>query len=180
MLWMSPCSVVGDKWYCFYWTDVIQQPQGPTSPPVSVSWRMHSLCPVQDRWLVCVREVDGFLCFPYLPSLFKNALGRFSPLLTHTCFPLFKFQKPEHISVQKQLDLSSLVSVRAIIYTRYCIIKYISSPCMCNLMVDCICVGSENRFLRNNVHRSIILTRPCALFVFLLCSAFTLQLGDWG
>ena len=54
MLWMSPCSVVADKWCRFCCADVIQQPQGPTSPPVSVSWRMHSLCPVPDRWLVCV------------------------------------------------------------------------------------------------------------------------------
>lgn len=41
----------------FCCTDVIQQPQGPTSPPVSVSRKMHSLHPVLDKSLhlsVCV------------------------------------------------------------------------------------------------------------------------------
>ncbi len=116
MLWMSPCSVVGDKWCRFCSADVIQQPQGPTSPPVSVSWRMHSLCPVLDRWLVCVCvRVVVNVCF-ILSINVKSLLGDFSHPLP-TCFPIFKFQKPEHISVQKQLDLSSLQQLWGLLFT---------------------------------------------------------------
>lgn len=51
---------------------------------------------------------------------------------------------------------------------------------MCNVRVECIYVGSEKRFLCNNVFHSITLTSLYALFVFIVYLAFTLQLGDWG
>lgn len=45
---------------------------------------------------------------------------------------------------------------------------------------ECVYVGSEKRFLRNNVHHGIKLANLYALFVFIVYLAFTLQLCDWG
>lgn len=51
---------------------------------------------------------------------------------------------------------------------------------MCYGRVECIFVGSEKSFHRNNVCHGIALTSLYALFVFIGYLAFTLHLGNWG
>lgn len=88
---MSPCSVAGDKSCQFCCADVIQQPQGSTSPPVSVSRKMHSPRPVLDKSRHMCAGVCGSACVHRRGFIFHILH------LCKSCVVLFK-QKAAHVS----------------------------------------------------------------------------------